>query len=95
MALVMILPVSMTNCASRTRPRNSGGKMLMEIAVSEPSASRRAVTPTKSLGFMSSSGTVRRRMTTVSPVITTRTWVPVLVATVTAAGSTAAMVPSA
>ena len=69
--------------------------MLMEIAVSEPSASRRAVTPTKSLGFISSSTTARRRMTTVSPVTATRTWVPALVVTVTAAGSTAASVPSA
>ena len=50
----MTFPVSITNWAWRTRPLNSGGKMVMEIAVSEPSTSRRAVTPTKSLGLMPS-----------------------------------------
>src|SRR6266849_2474007 len=72
----MTLPVSITNCASRTRPRNSEGKMLMESAVRDPSDSRRAVTPTKLFGLIVSSVVLFRWITTVSPVTSTRTGVP-------------------
>src|SRR6266851_2529194 len=68
--------------------------MLMEIAVRDPSDSRRAVIPTKLLGLIVSSVVALRWITIVSAVTTTRTGVPSRSAIVIVPAPTALIVPS-